>query len=372
MSYFEMRAAGAGRVEIDLFGEITPYAFAEGDTSALQFKNALKDQGPAVREIVLNVNSPGGSVFEGNAIYNTLKFHPAKVTANVMAVAASIASVIIMSADEINIAPNAAVMIHEPHVFMGGTSSDLRKQADLLDSIRTTAVEAYVERTKLNAKEIREMIAAETWLFAEDAIAKGFADNVMEVEETDEAFAMYGAQAGEVLMKYSKLPESIKALVEAAEPESETVDDPQLSGDRSASAPEPEGSPAPNPAPTADKEPIQPMDKETLMSEHADIANSVQEDAVKAERERVTAIRNAALPGYEELVDQNIANGASLTDFLLAQNGAEQGRIEALNKSQMEGDNAPAGRGGKDDEPKDRPQVDNKFVRGIYDRMNSK
>ena len=174
-------------------------------------------------------------------------------------------------------------------------------------------------------------------------------------------------------MKYSKLPESIKALVEAAEPESGEVEptEPELSGDRSTQAPEPKGSPAPETAPAADKEPIQKMDKETLMSEHADVANSVREDALKDERARVAALTDAALPGYEELLETNIQNGAKLEDFLLAQTKAEQGRIQALNEKQKADDNDPAGRGGKDDEPKDRPQIDNKFVTDVYARRNA-
>lgn len=369
MSYFEMRAVGNSSVEIDLFGAITSFPYDEaGEKSAMTFKREL-DKFPHATEIILNINSPGGSVFEGNAIHNMIKHHAAKVTANVIGMAASIASVVLMAADNINIAPNAAVMIHNPHTFAGGDARSLRQQADLLDSITLTVVDAYESRTGIDKKEIRNMMNEETWLFGDDAVAKGFADNVMEVDETEDAFAMYAAQ-GEVLMQYKKLPESIKAKVEAANPDEGN----DVSGEGDASVPAESGDPA-QPAPTADteKETISKMDKATLMSEHADVANEVSQDVLAEERSRVSEIRNSALPGNDELVNASIENGTSLVDFLQAQTKAEQGRIQAKAEEQAKQGDETVGLGGdKGEEPKaeDRPTITPKFTSDVYARMN--
>lgn len=129
----------------------------------------------AVEQINVRINSPGGLVFDGFAIYNALNAHAAKIVVQIDGLAASIASVIAMAGDEINIAENAMMMIHLPSVFMGGTSEDLRKQADVLDQLTKTITDLYVARTGLKENEIVDMMKNETWLNATDAHAKGFA-----------------------------------------------------------------------------------------------------------------------------------------------------------------------------------------------------
>jgi ATP-dependent Clp endopeptidase proteolytic subunit ClpP len=133
--------------------------------------NALK-----TKKINLRINSPGGSVFDGMAIYNALARHPAEVTSYVDGLAASIASVIALAGKKIVIAENAMMMIHDPSVLAFGKAEELRKSADVLDQIKETIINTYATRTGLKRDEIAQMMTDETWFTAQEAIAKKFAD----------------------------------------------------------------------------------------------------------------------------------------------------------------------------------------------------
>jgi ATP-dependent Clp protease protease subunit len=137
--------------------------------------NALKS-----KKINLRINSPGGSVFDGMAIYNALARHSAEVTTFIDGIAASIASVIALAGKKIVIAENAMMMIHDPSAYGFGRAEDLRKTADVLDQIKETIINTYVTRTSLPRDEIAKMMTDETWFTAKEAIAKKFADESVE------------------------------------------------------------------------------------------------------------------------------------------------------------------------------------------------
>lgn len=141
-----------------------------------------------VARIDLSIHSPGGSVTDGWAIYNILKAHPAPVHARVEGLAASMASVILMAADEIAMPANAYVMIHNPHVS-GLEAADLRDiaedvveelttTAELLDKMRVGIVGAYAARTGLDEEAIGKMMDKGTWIDGKEAADLGFADVV--------------------------------------------------------------------------------------------------------------------------------------------------------------------------------------------------
>lgn len=143
--------------------------------SAKQFAADLKALG-SVKTVNLRVNSDGGDVFDGRAIFTQLAQHPARVIAHVDGLAASIASLIVMAADEIRMAEGAFVMIHNAWGVALGNADEMRRYALLLDSVDQTLVDSYVKRTKNSADDIRAWMAAETWMDGADAVAKGFAD----------------------------------------------------------------------------------------------------------------------------------------------------------------------------------------------------
>ena len=131
---------GAKTGEIWLYDQVGEGFF--GGMSAKTFNDELNKLGK-VDTINLRINSPGGSVFDGVAIYNTLKRHPARLEVDVDGIAASIASVIAMAGDEIRMAANSMMMIHDPYGMSMGNSDEMRKTADLLDQIKGTIVVNY-------------------------------------------------------------------------------------------------------------------------------------------------------------------------------------------------------------------------------------
>lgn len=171
-------AAKKDQGEIYLYGVIGQTFFSDG-VSAKQFKDDLKALG-AVTSIDLRINSEGGDVFEGRTIYNLLSEHPAKITVYVDGIAASIASLIMMAGDEIRMGDGTFVMIHNPWSFAIGDANEMRRSAELLDSIAKTMIDTYAARTKNDGAKIKKWMDDETWMNASEALENGFADVVAE------------------------------------------------------------------------------------------------------------------------------------------------------------------------------------------------
>lgn len=127
----------------------------------------------------VRLNSGGGSVFEGQAIYNTLSQHPAKVIVSIDGVAASIASVIAMAGDEIRITEGSHVMVHKPWSMALGDAESMRKEAEVLDSLESGIIDIYAARTGKDRKQLTDWVAAETWFKGQSAVDAGFADKVI-------------------------------------------------------------------------------------------------------------------------------------------------------------------------------------------------
>lgn len=130
--------------------------------------------------VVVRVNSPGGDVFEGQAIYNALRRHGAKITIEIDALAASAASFIAMAGDEVRIAENAMMMIHNAWTFTAGDKARHLAVVDLLDKIDGTIVDTYLARSgdKATREDLVAKMDAETWLTAKEAVALGLADSI--------------------------------------------------------------------------------------------------------------------------------------------------------------------------------------------------
>lgn len=143
------------------------------------------------KPVTVNINSPGGDVFEGIAIYNELVLHSKPVTVNIVGMAASAASFIAMAGDKINIASNAYIMIHEAMSGIYGTADEQQQVADYTRKISDGIAEIYAERGNYDADKFRELMAVGalnlgTYFNAEEAIEAGLADAVFS-GETEEA-----------------------------------------------------------------------------------------------------------------------------------------------------------------------------------------
>lgn len=128
--------------------------------------------------IKVRVFSPGGYVDQGIAIFNALRKHPAAIDIEVDSLAASIATVVVLSGDTIRIAENARFMIHDPWGGAVGTAEDMRKAADVMDIYHESIVATYAARTGISRDEIESMMAAETWLTPAQCVEMGFADEI--------------------------------------------------------------------------------------------------------------------------------------------------------------------------------------------------
>jgi ATP-dependent protease ClpP protease subunit len=161
----------SGEVELSLYDEIG--AFGVGAKQFIAELKEYKDQ-----HIHLRINSPGGEIVEGSAIYNALTRHEGGLTVHIDALAASMASVIAMSGNPVYMADNALLMIHNPWTLAAGEAKDLRKQADLLDTMKSNLIRAYQKKSGMEEKAIAKLMDEETWLDAVEAVALGFVDAI--------------------------------------------------------------------------------------------------------------------------------------------------------------------------------------------------
>lgn len=157
--------------EIYLYDEIGLWGITAKDFAA-----SLKEL-PKAKPITLRINSPGGSVIDGFAVYNLLKERGA-VSVKIDGLAASMASVVALAGDSVEIAENAMMMIHDPSIDTCGTSEELRATADILDKMKPGLVSAYVGKTGKSEQEVSAAMAKVTWFTAKEAVAFGLADSV--------------------------------------------------------------------------------------------------------------------------------------------------------------------------------------------------
>ena len=148
-----------------------------GGVTAKNIVNEL-DKLESNTPINLRINSAGGDVFEGIAIYNSLKKHLGTINVEIEGLAASMASIIMLAGDNISASENSLIMIHNPSIGIQGESKDLTNKAELLDKIKTQMVGIYTSKTGMSDKEVIKMMDNETWLTADEAKEKGFVNNV--------------------------------------------------------------------------------------------------------------------------------------------------------------------------------------------------
>lgn len=172
---YQVKAKAADAAEIILYEDIGDSLF--GGVSAKQFAADLKALGK-LRTLDLRINSNGGDVFAGMAIYRQLVEHPAEITTHIDGVAASVASIIAMAGKKIRISESGFLMIHEAWGMGVGGPDDLRSLANLLEVTTATMGDVYSARTGNSAAKIKQWMTAETWWTGKDAVANGFADEV--------------------------------------------------------------------------------------------------------------------------------------------------------------------------------------------------
>ncbi|MEL4248554.1 ClpP-like prohead protease/major capsid protein fusion protein [Shewanella xiamenensis] len=292
-SWYSLKAQN-GNAELMIYDEIGGWGI-----SAQQFARDLKALGK-VGTITARIHSPGGDVFEGMAIYNMIKGHPAHKVCYIDGLAASMASVIAMAFDEVIMPENAMMMIHKPWGGTLGDADDMRKYADLLDKVEGNLVGAYQQKTGLPEDELHALLAAETWLTGREAVEKGFANTL-----TD-PLQMAASLNSKRLKDFTNMPEHLKNLFAPK-------------GNIPSSAPAPQPAPAPSaqvPAPANQPAPAAQPD-----------AAAVQAAAIALNTARMNGINTAfaAFPQLAELKNQCIADASidadKAKDMILAKLG---------------------------------------------------
>lgn len=232
--YYSLETNGH-EVDIYIFGDITSWEYFENDVSSYTLSKEL--QALDADRINIHINSYGGEVAEGLAIYNMLRNHKAKITTVCDGFACSIASVIFMAGEE-RIMNNASMLfIHNAWTTASGNAEQLRKEADDLDIISQGAIAAYMAAVNITEGALREMLGAETWILPDDALEMGFATAIIGTGQSNKAAAS-AHKALFSLVKNAARPAS------AAKPE----------------LPEP----APEDSPPAEPEPLPPWENKTF------------------------------------------------------------------------------------------------------------
>jgi len=291
-------------VEVSIYDEIGFGGVAAKDFVADLRK--LKGQ-----HIHLRINSVGGSVIEGAAIYNALRRHKGGLTVHVDGLAASMASVIAMSGDEVLMAGNSMLMIHNPWSMAMGDADDLRKEADVLDKLKATLVNAYVRKTGRERGEIEAMMDEETWLDATEAVAMNFADSI---EEDIEAAASVTPEAARA--RFDKFASSMRKTAKTIKAEeaapAEVVAEPVVE------------------APVTDA-PVDTSSEDNMTAElqakvdalQAELSAKVDADTVRAQADEVTAKEIETLKAeVERLTAESASKDEQINELLAASKSA--------------------------------------------------
>ncbi len=173
-----VRAAAEGDNSISIYEQIGESWDGSGMT-AKRMAGILRSIG-ASRDVAVNLNSPGGDFFEGVAIYNLLRQHKAKVTVNVMGLAASAASIIAMAGDEINMGEGSFLMIHNAWCVAMGNRHDMQAAAEQLAPFDNAMAEVYAARAGISVNAAAKLMDEESWIGATQAIAEGFATGMLD------------------------------------------------------------------------------------------------------------------------------------------------------------------------------------------------
>ena len=200
--------------------------FGMSCTSPKSVRDVLQDSDDdetTPEDLTVDISSGGGDVFAGSEIYTLLRNYDGKVVINIYGMAASAASVIAMAGDEVNMSPTAQMMIHKAWSVNQGNADDHEHEAKVLDSIDQSIVNAYSDKTGLKRDDILQMMQNETWMSAQEAVDKGFADGIMfhnddEEDDTDDredalqvAAATHSIPKKDAVKKFMMLLHSDKA-----------------------------------------------------------------------------------------------------------------------------------------------------------------
>lgn len=295
-SWYNIQTSDDGsRAEIFIFEEIGFW----GVTAAQFIRDFKAIEAPVID---IHINSPGGEVFDGTAIYNTIRNSPKNITMIIDGLAASMAGVIAMAGDKTVMADNAFFMIHNPWGLAIGDADEMEKEAEVLNKIKEQLVTAYENKTGIAREEIAQMMDDETWFSAAEAEDRGFVDEVIKGKKKAALFDLkkYGFKKSD---KYD-----LKKRL-----------------DKSQDVP---AAPAATPAaPEIQNNEDQIMNSKELKEKHPDIYSEIFDagknegitEGAENERNRINEINELGVQGHDEIVTAALADGKSTAGDVAAQ-----------------------------------------------------
>jgi ATP-dependent protease ClpP protease subunit len=301
-----------------------------GEVSAKAFARDLSKLPTSVKRLDIHINSPGGSLFEASAIYSRLADHRADKIVFIDGLAASAASIIAMVGHKIYIRANACMMIHLPSGLVLGNADDMRKMATALDSVTESMINVYAKRTGLERNDIRELLANETWFNPQEAIEKGFADEMRGVVKAaaslENGHAIFNGTEFD-LSRFHNVPEftgqkpptkgTMKTKVKAQTAAEETP--PKNGNGEEAKEETPPTKPAKEETPPTEPstEPSPPPAKEPEAPKPQTAARAAYDQGVQAERARVTALQALDRPATHAIIEAAIKDGKQVSDIYI-------------------------------------------------------
>lgn len=309
----------SAKAELLLYGPLSEMVMWGDEVTPKDFNDDLNALGD-IQELKVRINSPGGDVYAGVAIYNTLVNHPATVTTYVDGLAASAASIVAMAGDTVTMPRASMLMIHNPSAMAIGDKRTMDETAAILDKVRDSFIGAYEMKTGLSADQIKDMMDSETWMTAEEAVELGFADKIDE-QRTIQAQAhgrlMIVNGLGFDIGQWRTMPTcAVRYEAIPATAVSDNGSDNSTAAEQFKEAIMDETTTV-----VIEETPdvIQPTAEETAAEEIIEAANDEIEpvevdaiaQAVQAERERTAAIRALSVAGCEAVIETAIADGIS-------------------------------------------------------------
>lgn len=215
MNKYFMAEEKEDTLNIVIYGDITSWEWLESDVSSYTLTKRIQESG--AKNIIVSINSYGGEVAEGLAIYNALRNHPAHVVTVCDGFACSAASVVFMAGDERIMNEVSLLMIHNAWTYASGDAAALRKEADDLELISNTAAKTYLEHVTISQEELQKLLDEESWITPEDAVSMGFATSVGVPKEG--AGQQYSAKKKIIRQLVSGKPEEGKEKPKESSPE---------------------------------------------------------------------------------------------------------------------------------------------------------
>jgi len=293
------------------FGEVSAKAFAR-DLAALP---------KSVKRLDIHINSPGGSLFEASAIYSRLADHASKKVVYIDGLAASAASVVAMVGHKIYARSNANIMVHLPSGLVVGNADDMRKMAGALDTVTESMINIYAKRSGQTREDLRAMLAAETWMTAEQAVEKGFADEVRGVVKAAAMLADHRADFNGSefdLSRFHNVPafsaKTKGATMAKPKAQAATEDEPTPTPTPTPDPAPPQ--PAPSPPEPAPKPAAQKKTEEDDDEDETDEEKKARAKGVKAERARIAALQKLDRPATHAIIAKAIEDGSTVSDII--------------------------------------------------------